>query len=551
MVRFDVRSPKVLASAAAVALIYGVFCWEAYTSIRFVADDSYITFSFAKNLARGAGPVYSHGLRVEGYSNFLWMIILAAGLRIAPAMDPIMLARGVALAFCALLMVTTYLLARTRATRVWSLAAILLLAVDMDLVLAHHSGLETVAYTALITSGFLALVHARHSVGARRLVIPIFAAAALTRIEGVIVLAFAAFFQAAAAATRREFSVKDQLRYLLPGVTVWAAWFAWRYWYYGLPLPSTVYAKALIHVSLPTRGREYVFNELLASGLLSALPAFAYLVARRRWASVPLGAFALVQLVTAALVGGDWMPCARFVLPVVPLLVVLVVWTLSDLNTTVAARGPLVRVPTAIAAACALGYLGWRVEPHLTTVEHQLTKLSEAEEIAQHVAALKRATRYLAAAVPPGKRLVTDYGGIFAYYTDASLIEMWGLCNATIATRGHTEAINPAYGRTCPECYRDLDPEYFHVERPLLRSPVAFKRDAEVRQSVWQSAAIGRYVDLAHGFVTGRVFNERRGDALWFLERRTEGWAPRPRRQPSGLVIEYPFVPGGLLAAGS
>jgi hypothetical protein len=160
---------------------------------------------------------------------------------------------------------------------------------------------------------------------------------------------------------------------------------------------------------------------------------------------------------------------------------------------------------------------------------------------------LKRATRYLAAAVPPGRRLVTDYGGVLAYYTDASLIEMWGLCNATIATRGTTDSINPIYGRTCPECYRELDPEYFHIQDPLVRTPDSFRSDEDVLHSVWQNDTIGKYVDLAHGFVTGRVVNERRGDALWFLERRTEGWTPRPRRQASGMVIEYPFVPGGLL----
>jgi hypothetical protein len=46
-------------------------------SLRFVQDDSYITYRYARNVARGFGPVYNPGERVEGYTNFLWMIMLA------------------------------------------------------------------------------------------------------------------------------------------------------------------------------------------------------------------------------------------------------------------------------------------------------------------------------------------------------------------------------------------------------------------------------------------------------------------------------------------
>src|SRR5690606_37715815 len=42
-------------------------------------DDAYITFAFSKNLALGKGPIYGFDLRVEGYSNFLWMILSSLG----------------------------------------------------------------------------------------------------------------------------------------------------------------------------------------------------------------------------------------------------------------------------------------------------------------------------------------------------------------------------------------------------------------------------------------------------------------------------------------
>src|SRR5713101_3668142 len=40
-------------------------------------DDAYISFRYAENLAAGQGVVFNAGERVEGYTNFLWVVVLA------------------------------------------------------------------------------------------------------------------------------------------------------------------------------------------------------------------------------------------------------------------------------------------------------------------------------------------------------------------------------------------------------------------------------------------------------------------------------------------
>src|SRR5262249_30342269 len=58
----------------------------------FVVDDAAITYAYSINLAHGAGPVLrAGGERVEGYSNFLWMLLLALGVRLGA--DVFLLAR--------------------------------------------------------------------------------------------------------------------------------------------------------------------------------------------------------------------------------------------------------------------------------------------------------------------------------------------------------------------------------------------------------------------------------------------------------------------------
>ena len=40
-------------------------------------DDAFISFRYAENLVHGRGLVFNVGERVEGYSNFLWTVLLA------------------------------------------------------------------------------------------------------------------------------------------------------------------------------------------------------------------------------------------------------------------------------------------------------------------------------------------------------------------------------------------------------------------------------------------------------------------------------------------
>ena len=52
-------------------------CWRPSPAwiVRFVQDDAFITYRYARNLARGEGLVFNPGERVEGYTNFLWTVM--------------------------------------------------------------------------------------------------------------------------------------------------------------------------------------------------------------------------------------------------------------------------------------------------------------------------------------------------------------------------------------------------------------------------------------------------------------------------------------------
>src|ERR1051326_6227945 len=60
-----------------------------------VGDDAYISFRYARNLVDGHGLVFNPGERVEGYTNFLWVLGIAAGLSLGASAETTSLSLGV------------------------------------------------------------------------------------------------------------------------------------------------------------------------------------------------------------------------------------------------------------------------------------------------------------------------------------------------------------------------------------------------------------------------------------------------------------------------
>src|SRR2546421_10679033 len=86
-----VRKPKAVAAPPAapairmsmpvlVGLVVALAVLLVHVWIyRFLTDDAYISFRYARNLSHGAGLVFNPGgPAVEGVSNFLWGLMLAA-----------------------------------------------------------------------------------------------------------------------------------------------------------------------------------------------------------------------------------------------------------------------------------------------------------------------------------------------------------------------------------------------------------------------------------------------------------------------------------------
>src|ERR1700689_4240051 len=70
--------------AGLAILVYGLY---RAIELRWICDDAFITLRYVKNFVEGNGIVYNVGERVEGYTHFLWLMLVAVSKAIG--FDPV------------------------------------------------------------------------------------------------------------------------------------------------------------------------------------------------------------------------------------------------------------------------------------------------------------------------------------------------------------------------------------------------------------------------------------------------------------------------------
>lgn len=419
----------------------------------FTIDDAYISYRYARNLARGLGLVYNPGERIEGYTNFLWTVLLAGAIRLGFDADVFAKVAG---ALCALgaLGVTYALAARFKPFHTLPCMATWLLASTVVFSGYAVFGLETSLFTFLLLAGTWLFfretdaedrappVKPRKSDGeaeggirglAQRVPFSglVFALAGLTRPEAPMFIGILMLFLG-----RRMFSARNILRGALFALPV-IAHLLWRKSYYGAWLPNTLSAKTGNINGQVVAGWGYVQNYVAHAGpvLYFALfgAALGYVLRRRDMVSIAAIGVAVMGYVT--LVGGDWMPFFRFMAPFEPFVFLMVDVAMRDIADR---RGRAASI--ALAAFMVI------------TIAHRASALREAQQtfLKREETFWKTAAggtaRWLLEHGQPGEVAVGDIGYI-GYATDYPILDTLGLVDPVISKLpgGYTRKIGPGF----------------------------------------------------------------------------------------------------------
>ena len=340
-------------------------------------DDGMISMRYAANLAHGHGLVWNAGgARVEGYTNFLWTLWMAA-LHLVPGVPAAERALLVVVS-CVGLLVANLWLVRAVAEQLApdrpmvGRAALWLTASSFPLLYWSLRGMEVGLLAVVTTAMALVVLRWRDgpSTALLRAFVVLAAVAILTRTDAAIPVVVAATFLVAwtppARRVRTGVAVASAIGFIV-GVHT-----GFRLWYYGDPLPNTYYLKlggAPLAARL-SRGMVSI-SALACASLLAPLALAATHVARRRRVEPGVALLLALFLFPAAYsvyVGGDaweWLQFAnRYLATGLTLLFVVAGLGVCDLISAV----PRQRYRAAAAgAALALGGLAVAVFELLPT----------------------------------------------------------------------------------------------------------------------------------------------------------------------------------------
>jgi arabinofuranosyltransferase len=457
--------PSRLASLFGAALLALALClhfWDA-RAVESQADDAYISYRYAVNLAQGHGLVFNVGERVEGITNLLWTLLLALA-EVLGVASPLT-AHVLGAASGAFTLVLTFLLCRAqvRNEHAW-LAGLAALAVwtSSSFWVWVLSGLETPLFAMLVLAAFYA--QSKNRQGWVSVAITL---ATLTRPEGVLL--------AAAIYGAQLWQWRNNPRAIFEAPARWlpvvfyavslVALTLFRLAYYGMPVPNTFYAKV---GGIPlTRGVAYVAG-FFRDGVVWLVPAIAVAVWSRykKWpasdsAPAHLAAptvFVLLFFAYVIYVGGDVFGHSRFLLPVLPLLMVMACAGISAALSKQAERSKQT-TPAWLLVAGLVAATVWPLVATPVTRESLKTRNWVPDDYVRSQAAQLKQMQ------PPVQLVASVSIGRLGYFSGLPVLDLVGLVDAHIARAPISASLLNGQGLLLPGHQRS-DPQYVLDRRP-------------------------------------------------------------------------------------
>lgn len=452
-----------VASIAAYFYLTSYFWW--------VNDDAFISFRYARNLASGVGLRYnfSETVPVEGYSNLLWVLLAALGIRLATVPEVLMpilsLICGVALIFTVWLTSKDHL-----SSNEGRFSTILFLALFPPFAIWSTSGLETMCFSLFFFLTFY-LTHFSKQVS----IFLIGVASALFIISRPEAFAWGSLMVVTSAFARwpnRKELKKVTAPFAAIIILTTSGYFCWRLNYHGFLLPNTAYAKSGLDLGGLVRGANYVITFFLtfpATLLVLLWASFRVFRFKERF-FVSMLFYAIAIPAYAVVVGGDFMAMGRFLIPATPFWALLIGGALDRLSLGGLRAG-------AISALLLVFNLFpvWNLhiipENIRAKFHFRLNSKSFRSEYEQWRYMKANANKWrklglaLKARSKPDQSLVAGAIGAVGYYSSLTIYDRFGLVTPEVAHGAKSKKRrSPGHDRTVPyEFFLDRNPTFLYA----------------------------------------------------------------------------------------
>ncbi|MFZ1684426.1 MAG: hypothetical protein WAU88_09900 [Candidatus Zixiibacteriota bacterium] len=404
------RATDIAPLLPALAIFAGLAYYFSFTQ-----DDAYISYRYVANYLNGNGLVYNIGERVEGFTNFAWVIYLilvgsvGLGYIVVSKITGFLCGAGV--------VIVSFYIARElfgEKERLFSYGAAYLVAANLSLAYWSPAGLETAAF-ALSVSLCIWWYLRRSPLLTLGLMWAVW-----IRPEGAVV---AGLLIAAEAITEKRLPLFS-LRCALTALVFSLPYVVFKISYYHSILPNPFYAKTGMNAVTIQNGAEYVWGcvrdyALGGLGLAVCLAFWRRLSPKERSVLVVTCGYLLYVLV----IGGDVLKVHRFFLPVAGVSAILMLLAIREVSSSFSRQSRQFTVMAALALMLGLTlYLPYKTTSTFNRNEKAFTNRMEA------------LARSLKKSDPSNFSAAVPTIGIFGYtLVGHDIIDMVGLTDSTIA----------------------------------------------------------------------------------------------------------------------
>jgi arabinofuranosyltransferase len=330
--RRERRSPigkrLLIYAGLALLIVLGLLLLHSAYYAPFLSDDSLISLRYAQRLLRGEGLTWTDGRPVEGYSNLLWILIIAGmGALGADLIDAARVLGLLGMSIVAVPILLWYASTDTlRRTLLALVVGILFFCLAAPVAVWAIGGMEQPLLAALLAAAiplcFAVMESGRPAAGLVLLASLPLGLICITRPDGpVFVLAAVISVIAAGRLSGRTRALRVALLIMLCPLLLYLGQTAFRYFYYGQLLPNTALVKITPSTHHFLNGLRYIMGgmrALLPFSLLAVLALVWGLVAQQtRQRATLLLSTAGLWLAYLVFIGGDIFPASRHFLPVI------------------------------------------------------------------------------------------------------------------------------------------------------------------------------------------------------------------------------------------
>jgi arabinofuranosyltransferase len=433
------RLSRSLAVWATCSLVLACFVWQ----FRWICDDAYISFRYSRNLVDGFGLRYNPtDAPIEGYSNLLWVLVMAA---VESAGFGMALASQWGSSACAFLLMWFVVRDGTSQSSapLWQvILAPLVLATLPPLALWATSGLATMPMVCAVFGAWFFLVSDPERCRWRW--------AALASIFGVLLRADAILFLGvvhfsaliAAMVARNRHLIRGTMLSATVAVATFAGQTLFRVMYHGDWMPNTARVKTGVSEMALERGFNYDAVFLMSYLAIPVALLVALVLPGRGSGARRLSAWSVVlaTLAYCVYVGGDYMPMGRMLVLMLPFVAVLladslarlcamgtgklgsmlaVIITLFCCGNSVAASFDKHLVPHAMRERF---HFRWSSPVYFSEYSRWVSMKESTATWTKMGKALKRRTQ-------PGESLIIGTIGAVGFFSDLHIYDTFGLVN--------------------------------------------------------------------------------------------------------------------------